>query len=60
MALGSIVNNKKLYIKKEHTELLDELFQFPKGKNDDLLDGLYYSDFFAKPPKKYCNQKRRV
>ena len=51
MSLGSIVNSKKLYIKKEHTELLDELFQFPKGRNDDLLDGLYYSDFFAKPPK---------
>ena len=29
---------KKLYIKKEHVELVDEMFEFPKGKNDDLLD----------------------
>jgi len=51
MSLGSIVNSKKLFIKKEHTELMDELFEFPKGRNDDLLDGLYYADFFAKPPR---------
>ena len=51
MSLGSIVNSRKLYMKKEHTELIDELFQFPKGRHDDLLDGLYYSDFFAKPPR---------
>ena len=51
MSLGSIVNSKKLYIRKEHTELVDELFQFPKGRHDDLLDGLYYADFFAKPPR---------
>ena len=51
MSLGSIVNSKKLFIKKEHTELVDELFQFPKGRHDDLLDGLYYADFYAKPPR---------
>ena len=51
MALGSIVNSKKLFVRKEHTELVDELFQFPKGRHDDLLDGLYYADFFAKPPR---------
>jgi phage terminase large subunit-like protein len=51
MSLGSIVNSKKLYVRRTHTELIDELFQFPKGRNDDLLDALYYSDFFAKPPR---------
>ena len=51
MSLGSIVNSKKLYIRKEHSELLDEIFEFPKGRHDDLLDGLYYADFFAKPPR---------
>tara|TARA_R100001594_G_scaffold55465_1_gene89073 strand:+ start:3836 stop:5401 length:1566 start_codon:yes stop_codon:yes gene_type:complete len=51
MSLGSIVNSKKLFLRKEHTELINELFEFPKGRNDDLLDGLYYSDFFAKPPR---------
>ena len=51
MSLGSIVNSKKLYVRRTHTELIDELFQFPKGRNDDLLDALYYADFFAKPPR---------
>jgi len=51
MSLGSIINSKKLYIKKEHSELMDEIFEFPKGKHDDLLDGLYYADFFAKAPR---------
>ena len=51
MSLGSIVNSKKLFLRKEHTELIDELFEFPKGRHDDLLDGLYYADFFAKPPR---------
>ena len=51
MSLGSIINSKKLYIKKEHSELIDEIFEFPKGKHDDLLDGLYYADFFTKAPR---------
>ena len=27
------------------------MFEFPKGKNDDLLDGLWYAVTTAKPPK---------
>lgn len=49
--LCPIVNGRKLYIKKEHVELVDEMFEFPKGRNDDLLDGLWYSVTNAKPPK---------
>ena len=49
--LCPIVNSRKLYIKKEHVELVDEMCEFPKGKNDDLLDGLWYSITTAKPPK---------
>ena len=49
--LCPIVNSRKLYIKKEHTELVDEMFEFPKGRNDDLLDGMWYSITTAKPPK---------
>ena len=26
-------------------------FSFQKERHDDLLDGLYYSDFFAKAPR---------
>ena len=33
------------------SELIDELFEHPKPKNDDLMDGLYYADYFARPPK---------
>jgi hypothetical protein len=48
--LCPIVNRKKLHIKKTHTELVDEMFQFPKGKNDDLLDGLWYACSSARTP----------
>ena len=27
------------------------MFEFPKGRNDDLLDGLWYAVTTAKPPK---------
>lgn len=27
------------------------MFEFPKGRNDDLLDGLWYSVTTAKPPR---------
>lgn len=33
-----------------HTHLVDEMFQFPKGKNDDVLDGLWYAVNKARPP----------
>jgi len=49
--LCPIVNQRKLYIKKEHENLVDEMFEFPKGRNDDLLDGLWYSVTTAKPPR---------
>ena len=49
-SLGPIVNSKKLYIKKHMTEIVDELFEHPKPKNDDLMDALYYADYFARAP----------
>ena len=49
--LGPIVNSKKLYIQREMTELVDELFEHPKPRNDDLMDALYYADYFARAPK---------
>jgi len=50
-ALGQIVNSKKLFIYRHMTEIVDEFFEHPKPRNDDLLDGLYYADYFAKAPK---------
>tara|TARA_R100000734_G_C3302061_1_gene92619 strand:+ start:53 stop:949 length:897 start_codon:yes stop_codon:yes gene_type:complete len=50
-SLGPLVNSKKLYLQREMTELVDEFFEHPKPRNDDVMDALYYADYFAKPPK---------
>lgn len=34
---------KKVYLRKEMRELIDELIMYPRSKHDDLLDGLYYA-----------------
>ena len=34
---------KKIYLLDNMSELEDELLMFPRGKHDDLLDGLYYA-----------------
>ena len=49
-ALGTIVNSKRLYLRKTMTELIDELFEHPVSRNDDLMDALYYADYFGRPP----------
>ena len=56
--LYPIVNSRKLFIKKEHEGIIDEMFEFPKGRNDDLLDGLWYAVTTAKPPKSSAIEKR--
>ena len=33
----------KFYMKKNMEELRDELLMYPRGKHDDLLDGLFYA-----------------
>ena len=33
------------------TELVDEFFEHPKPRNDDVMDALYYADYYAKAPK---------
>ena len=48
--LCPIVNRKKMFIKKEHTELFDEMFQFPKAKHDDILDGMWYACINSRAP----------
>jgi predicted phage terminase large subunit-like protein len=34
----------KIYVMENQTELIDELLLFPRAKNDDTLDGLYYAN----------------
>ena len=48
--LAPLVNRGKMFIKRTHAHLVDEMFQFPKGKNDDVLDGLWYAVNKARPP----------
>ncbi len=49
-SLGPIVNSKRLYIRKSMTDLVDELFEHPVSRNDDLMDALYYADYYGRPP----------
>ena len=49
-SLGPIVNSKRLYIRKSMTELVDELFEHPVSRHDDLMDALYYADYYGRPP----------
>tara|TARA_R110000823_G_scaffold281739_4_gene399975 strand:- start:1165 stop:2760 length:1596 start_codon:yes stop_codon:yes gene_type:complete len=48
--VAPVVNRGKMHIKRKHQALVDEMFQFPKGKNDDLLDGIWYALVHAKAP----------
>ena len=41
---------KKTFIRKDMQELKDELLLYPRGKHDDLLDGLYYATKKIYPP----------
>jgi len=55
--LGPLVNSKKLYIRREMTEIVDEFFEHPKPRNDDVMDALYYADYFARAPKSAASSK---
>ena len=35
--------NKQVFLKNGMEELRAELLMYPRGKHDDLLDGLYYA-----------------
>lgn len=54
-ALGGFVHNKKLFISRDQAEILDEMLDFPAGKRDDLLDALYYADYYAKHNAPHSN-----
>lgn len=48
IGLGSFINPGKLYIRREHFGLIEELEQLPKPKYDDWMDALYYADYYAR------------
>ena len=39
------------------TEIVDEFFEHPKPRNDDIMDALYYADYFARAPKSQATSK---
>jgi len=49
--LCPIVNSGKVFIKRNHGELIEEMMTFPKARNDDLLDGFWQAFYGAKPPR---------
>lgn len=49
--------NKKIFIRNDMRELLDELFMYPRGKHDDLLDGLFYATLKIIPPYHVYQEK---
>jgi len=48
---------KKFYMLKEQMELRDELLMYPRGKHDDLLDGLFYATKGIYPPNHSIEDK---
>ena len=49
--LGWIVNSKKLYIKEDMTELVNEFFEHPRARHDDCMDALFCANHYAKAPR---------
>ena len=33
------------------TEIVDEFFEHPVPRHDDILDALYYADYYARAPR---------
>ena len=44
---GPLLRDKKLFIRREHDILMDQLRGLPHPANDDVLDAFYYADFYA-------------
>lgn len=41
----------KVFLKSDMDEFLQELFQFPRGRHDDLMDAFYYATAVAYKPR---------
>ena len=50
-ALGPVVNSGKLHIRREMTDIVDEFFEHPVPKHDDVMDALYYADYYSQAPR---------
>ena len=52
--------NGSIFIKREHTDLIDELIKFPKGIHDDLIDALAYQLILSNAPKTGSGVKQYI
>ena len=43
-SLQPMFAKRKIFIKEDQQNFIDELLLFPRGKHDDILDGLYYAN----------------
>ena len=43
-SLQPMFAKRKIFMKKDDQNLIDELLLFPRGKHDDILDGMYYAN----------------
>ena len=55
--LHSFFYNKRVYIKPDMNEFLDELLMYPRGRHDDTLDGFYYATRKLLPPRHESERK---
>lgn len=54
-------HQNKVYIKPNMQSLVDELLMYPRGRHDDLLDGLYYSFMGSyTPPEEEYEEKQET
>tara|TARA_R100001082_G_C4361302_1_gene159510 strand:+ start:17 stop:880 length:864 start_codon:yes stop_codon:yes gene_type:complete len=50
---------RKIFIQKNMEELKDELLLYPRGKHDDVLDGLFYANKNIYPPYHEVKDKNK-
>ena len=61
MSLQPYFAAKKVFIRREHVELIEELLTFPKGKHDDCMDAFWNTlQFKSKPSHTFAKVKSYV
>lgn len=49
-----------VYIRKDHTDLVDEMIKFPRALHDDLVDALAYQLTMATPPRSGLHSRQHI
>lgn len=57
-SLQPLFANHKIFMTKQQLELEDELMLYPRARNDDLLDGLFYANKNAYVPSHTVSSKK--